>query len=83
MEEGEMPTTIQTSLLEFGPVLIFAKIAILIILALYAIFALMIVRQVDLMSKTLITKVSPYLKAFSIVHTGFAIGLIILAWGIL
>ena len=64
-------------------ILIFGKISILIILVFYAIFALMIVRQVDLMSKTLITKVSPILKAFSIVHAGIAIGLIILAWGIL
>lgn len=78
-----MPTTIQTSLFEFEIVLMFAKIAILIILAFYAIFALIVIRQVDLMSKTLITKVSPYLKAFSIVHAGFAVGLIILAFGIL
>lgn len=63
--------------------LIFVKIGILIILAFYAIFALMVIRQVDLMSKTLITRVSPVLKAVSILHAGFAIGLIFLAWGIL
>lgn len=59
------------------------KLAILIILVFYALFALLIVRQVDLMSKTLITPVSPVLKAFSIIHAGVAIGLIVLAWGIL
>lgn len=78
-----MLTTIQTNLLDLGITLIFAKGAILLILAFYAIFALMVIRQVDLMSKTLITPVSPVLKAFSILHAGFAIGLIVLAWGLL
>lgn len=73
----------EVNLFESEVVLIFLKTAILIILVFYAIFALMVVRQVDLMSKTLITKVSPILKAFSIFHAGFAIGLVILAWGIL
>lgn len=59
------------------------KFGILLILVFYAIFALIIVRQVDLMGKTFITNISPILKAFSIMHAGFAIGLIILAWGIL
>lgn len=56
----------------------FVKLAIIVILIFYAIFALMVVRQVDLMGKTLITKVSPILKALAIAHAGFAIGLIIL-----
>ncbi len=77
-----MPNT-TPDLLEFEVIRIALKIAILIILVFYAIFALIVIRQVDLMSKTLITKVSPILKAFSIVHAGFAIGLIILAFGIL
>ncbi|MBI4035700.1 hypothetical protein HY383_02000 [Candidatus Daviesbacteria bacterium] len=83
MERGGMPTTTPVNLLDLGVTLMFAKGAILLILVFYAIFALLIVRQVDLMSKTLITKVSPVLKAFSILHAGFAIGLIILVWGIL
>lgn len=78
-----MPTTIPVNPFNFEAILVFVKAAILLILIFYAIFALMIVRQVDLMSKTLITKVSSILKAFSILHAGFAIGLIILAWGIL
>lgn len=78
-----MPTTIPTNPFDFGVVLIFLKTTFLIVLVFYAIFALIVVRQVDLMSKTLITKVSPILKAFSIIHAGFAIGLIVLTWGIL
>lgn len=61
----------------------FIKFSILVILFFYAIFALLIVRQVDLMSKTLITPVSPIVLAISIIHAGFAIGFFILAFGIL
>lgn len=79
-----MPTTIiPSNFFASGAMLVFLKAAILLILIFYAIFALMIVRQVDLMSKTLITSVSPILKAFSIIHAGIAIGFIILVWGIL
>ncbi len=78
-----MPITIPTNSVDSQAIFISLKIAILIILVFYAIFALIVVRQVDLMSKTLITEVSPILKAFSIIHAGFAIGLIVLAWGIL
>lgn len=78
-----MPTTIPIETLDSEATMVILKVAILIILAFYAIFALLVVRQVDLMSKTLITKASPVLKAFSIIHAGFAIGLIVLTWGIL
>ena len=72
-----------SDILNLQTVLIFIKAAILIILFLYAIFALLIVRQVDLMSKTLITPVSPIVKAISIIHAGFALGFIFLAFGLL
>lgn len=78
-----MPTTIQADIFDSDITLMFIKGSILIILVFYAIFALTVVRQVDLMNKTLITGVSPVLKAFSILHAGFAVGLIILAWGML
>ncbi len=64
-------------------VLTFGKGVILLILIFYAIFSLLIVRQVDLMSKTLITNVAPIVKTFALVHAGFAIGLIFLAWKVL
>lgn len=64
-------------------ILVVIKFVTLIILLFYAIFALLIVRQVDLMSKTLITQVSPIVRFISIIHAGFAIGLIFLAWGML
>lgn len=54
-----------------------------ILLVLYAIFAILIVKQVSIMSSTLITPVSPLVKAIAIVHAGVAVGLIILAVGFL
>lgn len=79
-----MPTTItRFSPFESEAVLIFLKAAILIILFLYAIFALMVVRQVELMGKTLITGISPVVRVLAIVHVVAVIGLIVLAWWIL
>lgn len=80
---NNMPITTTTNLLNNSYVLVLAKGAILLILFLYAIFALIIVRQVDLMGKTLVTNISGILKAIAIVHAGFAVGLIFLAWGLL
>ncbi len=59
------------------------RVGILLILFFYAIFALIIVRQVDLMGETLMTPVSPIVKAVAIIHCGVAIGLIVLVFGIL
>lgn len=78
-----MPTTTPTNLLDLAATLIFLKVAILIILIFYAIFALMIVRQVSLMATTLITKISPLIKLISVVHAGFALGLIVLVFFLL
>lgn len=64
-------------------ILIVIKWVTLLILLIYAIFSLLIVKQVDLMSKTLISTVSPIVKAISILQAGFAVGLIVLAWGLL
>lgn len=64
-------------------ILFFVKGAILILLALYAIFALIIVRQVDLMSKTLITSIAGLVKSVALLHAFFVLGLIFLALVIL
>lgn len=78
-----MPTTITQSILDSDYIFMIAKGVILLILVFYAIFSLIIVRQVDLMSKTLVTKISPWVKSIAIVHAGVAIGLIVLAYGML
>ena len=61
----------------------FLKIAVLLLLIFYSIFALIIVRQVDLMSKTLITPVSKLVTGVAIINAGFAIGFTLLVFGIL
>ncbi|MBI2596648.1 hypothetical protein HYW41_00645 [Candidatus Daviesbacteria bacterium] len=73
----------EVNLLNQEAILVFLKAAILLILVFYAIFALVIIRQVDLMSKTLITGISPYVKLLSLVHAVFVIGLILVAWRVL
>lgn len=61
----------------------FLKIVTIILMVLYGIFALLIVRQVELMSKTLITPVSPIVAAMAVIHAGFALGFVALAFFIL
>lgn len=78
-----MPIVSTSNLMGTGFVLFFSKAAILIILVFYAIFSLMIVRQVNLMNHTLATRVAPIIRAVAILHAGFAIGFIILAFGML
>lgn len=62
---------------------IIIKIGIVIMAVLYFIFSLIVVRQVNLMTDTLITEVTPILRAFSILNAGLALGVIILLIGLL
>lgn len=70
-----------TNLLNNDVIYIFGKGAILIILIIYTIFSVIIIRQVDLMGKTLITNISHLIKVLAIINTGVVIGLIIFTWG--
>lgn len=78
-----MPIGAADDFLNSSFILTLLRVSILLILSFYAIFALLIVRQVDIMSKTLITPVSPLVRAIAIVHAGFAIGFAVVAWGVL
>lgn len=78
-----MPTTTQINIFDSEAALVLLKAAILLVLIFYAIFSLIIIRQVDLMGKALITGISPVVKLITIIHAIFAIGLIFVAWGIL
>lgn len=66
-------------LLNNGYFLFFGKVAVLILLIFYAIFSLLIVRQVDLMGKTLSTPIGSLVKIIAIIHAFVALGLIFLA----
>lgn len=57
------------------------RVGIIILAVFYFIFSLIVLRQVNLMTETLITEVSPLLRAFAILHAGLALGIIILFIG--
>lgn len=59
------------------------KIGVISIAVLYFIFSLIVVRQVHLMTETLITEVAPFFRAGAIVHAGIALGITILFIGFL
>lgn len=56
---------------------LFFKIGFIVLALLYFMFSLIVVRQVKLMTESLVTAVSPVLRAFSILHAVLALGLII------
>ena len=53
------------------------------ILFFYVIFALLVVRQVMIMSETILTPVSPIVRGAAIIHAGFAIGFTVFVLGTL
>ncbi|KKQ66886.1 MAG: hypothetical protein US86_C0002G0003 [Candidatus Daviesbacteria bacterium GW2011_GWA2_38_24] len=59
------------------------EIGTILFAGLYFIFSLMVVRQVKLMTQTLINQTAPLLRALSILHSGFSLGLLILLIGFL
>lgn len=59
------------------------RLGILFLSVLYFVFSLIVLRQIKLMSETLISETSPVLTALAILHSGFALGVIILFIGFL
>lgn len=59
------------------------KVALIIFASLYFIFSLIVLRQVNLMTETLITEVAPILRALAIVYAGLSLGIIVLFLGLL
>lgn len=53
------------------------EVGIFILSILYFIFSLIVIRQVALMTEALITEVSPFLRALSIIHAGLALGVVV------
>ena len=58
------------------------KIAFLILFALYFIFSLIVIRQVQIMTDTLVTEVAPVLRALAIIQAGVALAVLILFIGL-
>lgn len=69
-------------LLEGGTELLF-KALFVIFAMLYFVFSLIVIRQVSLMTETVITEGGPLLKALSIIHAGLSLGIIVLFVGLL
>lgn len=63
--------------------LVFSTKAFLVLfLVFYAVFALILWRQIQLMSKTLPTMLSPFLKFAGILHVGVAFSLLLMVLGL-
>lgn len=59
------------------------RLGVLFLAVLYFVFSLIVLRQIKLMSETLISESSPVLTALAILHSGFALGIIVLFIGFL
>ncbi|MBI2596390.1 hypothetical protein HYW46_06715 [Candidatus Daviesbacteria bacterium] len=59
------------------------KLSFIAFACLYFLFSLIIIRQVYLMTETIMTQTGPVLRAVSILHSGLALGIIILFVGFL
>ena len=66
----------QESLFDFTNWDFFIKIFFVLFLVFYSIFALILFRQIQLMSKALPLQLSPLLKFIAILHIGFALALL-------
>jgi len=58
-----------------------ANFWILILAALYFVFSLIVIRQIHLMTEIVMTEAAPIMRAFSIIHAGLALGIVILFIG--
>lgn len=72
-----------TLALGLSTVWLLAKILIFVLGVFYFVFTLIVVQQVRLMTRSLITEVSPLLRAFSVLQVGFGLAIIILLFGLL
>lgn len=59
------------------------KIGFITFAVLYFVFSLIVIRQVTLMTQTVITEGAPLLRVLSILHAGLALGIVVLFIGFL
>lgn len=68
------------ALAEAGPsIWFFAKVIVIIFIVLYNMFAIVVVRQVGLMTRTLALGFESVIKVFAYLHLVFAIGVLLIA----
>lgn len=83
-----MPTDQQSiipfvSLLNIGSFWFLVGAMLFILAVLHFVFTLFVVRQVQLMTDTVMTEVSPLLRAMSIIYAGLGLGIVVLLLGLL
>ena len=72
---------INTGIFENINLIFFAKSFLILFAIFYMVFAFMVLRQVQLMCKTLPTTLSPILKFLAIVHLGVAAAVLLIIIG--
>ena len=72
-----------SAIFTFESVLAVFKTGILSLSVAYFFFSLIVVRQVNMMTETVITEAGPILRALSILHAGVALGATVLVIGFL
>lgn len=75
--------SVQSSVISAGSIWVIAKAGMTILVALYFVFSLVVIRQINFMTEIFITETAPLLRAFSIIHAGLALGIILLFIGLL
>lgn len=56
---------------------VFIKLLILSLMVLYFIFSLIVLRQINLMTETLITEISPIIKGLGLIHVFVALAMLV------
>ncbi|KKS14180.1 hypothetical protein A2617_01305 [Candidatus Daviesbacteria bacterium RIFOXYD1_FULL_41_10] len=64
-------------------IFLFFRLGILFLAVFYFIFSLIVLRQISLMNETVISDDGPYFRFFGVLHSGLALGVIILLTGML
>ena len=72
---------ISAPIISIESVFLLIKSGLVLLTVAYFFFSLIVLRQINMMTDTLITEVAPILRAFAVIHAGAALGIIILFIG--
>jgi hypothetical protein len=74
----------QDIIANLGPsILLFAKALVLILLSIYMVFAFIVVKQVNLMTRTLELGLEETIRVFAYLHLFFALGILLISFFVL
>lgn len=72
------PQVLSSSIINYQDFAFIIRTGLVILASLYFIFSLVVLRQINLMTEILATAVSPVLRLLGILHSGLALGIIII-----